>query len=144
MEIFSALLAICAGNSPVTAEFPTQMPVTRSFDVFFDLRLNKRLSKQSWGWWLETPTRPLWRHRNVCAMLSMRHRVSYPTAGPLFKGRKRSREIPKPREWVLKWSQRQHRRWDACQISQRSGIFKRKFRGFEIGRDLAAARCIIA
>ena len=31
-------------------EFPTQRPVTRSFDVFFDLRLNKRLSKQPWGW----------------------------------------------------------------------------------------------
>ena len=40
MEIFSALLAICAGNSPVTGEFPTQRPVTRSFDVFFDLRPN--------------------------------------------------------------------------------------------------------
>ena len=40
----SALLAICAGNSPVTGEFPTQRPVTRSFDVFVDLRLNKRLS----------------------------------------------------------------------------------------------------
>ena len=49
METFSALLAICAGNSPVPGEFPTQMPVTRSFAVFFDLRLNKRLSKQSWG-----------------------------------------------------------------------------------------------
>ena len=47
MEIFSALLAICVGNSPVPGEFPTQRPVTRSFDVFFDLRLNKRLSKQS-------------------------------------------------------------------------------------------------
>ena len=44
METFSALLAICAGNSPVPGEFPTQRPVTRSFDVFFDLRLNKRLS----------------------------------------------------------------------------------------------------
>ena len=42
----SALLAICAGNSPVTGEFPAQRPVTRSFDIFFDLRLNKRLSKQ--------------------------------------------------------------------------------------------------
>ena len=41
----SALLAICAGNSPVTGEFPTQRPVTRSFDVCFDLCLNKRLSK---------------------------------------------------------------------------------------------------
>ena len=38
METFSALLAICAGNSPVTGEFPTQRPVMRSFDVFFDLR----------------------------------------------------------------------------------------------------------
>ena len=39
METFSALLAICAGNSPVPGEFPAQRPVTRSFDVFFDLRL---------------------------------------------------------------------------------------------------------
>ena len=46
-QTFSALLAIWAGNSPVTDKFPAQRPVTRSFDVFFDLRLNKRLSKQS-------------------------------------------------------------------------------------------------
>ena len=45
-------------------KFPTQRPVTRSFDVFFDLRLNKRLSKQPWGWWFETPAWSLWRHRN--------------------------------------------------------------------------------
>ena len=56
METFSALLAICAGNSPVTDEFPAQRPVTRSFDVFFDLHPNKWLSKQSWGWWFETPS----------------------------------------------------------------------------------------
>ena len=37
METFSALLAICSGNSPVTAEFPSQSPVTQSFDVFFYL-----------------------------------------------------------------------------------------------------------
>ena len=42
-------------------EFPTQRPVTRSFDVFFDLRLNKRLSKQPWGWWFETTSWSLWR-----------------------------------------------------------------------------------
>ena len=59
METFSALLAICAGNSPVPGEFPTQRTVTRSFDVYFDLRPNKRLSKQSWGWWFETPSLPL-------------------------------------------------------------------------------------
>ena len=69
METFSALLAICAGNSPVAGEFAAQRPVTRSFDVFFDLRLNKRLSKQSWGWWFETLSRPLWRHRNVADAL---------------------------------------------------------------------------
>ena len=44
METFSALQATCAGNSPIPDEFPAQKPVTRSFDVFFDLRLNKRLS----------------------------------------------------------------------------------------------------
>ena len=43
----SALLALCAGNSLVTAEFLSQSPETRSFDIFFHLRLNKRLSKQS-------------------------------------------------------------------------------------------------
>ena len=64
MEAFSALLVICAGNSPVPGEFPAQGPVTRSFDVFFDLCLNKRLSKQSWGWWFETLSCSLWRHRN--------------------------------------------------------------------------------
>ena len=50
MEIFSALLAICAGISPVTGELPAQRPATRSFAAFFDLHLNKQLSKQSWGW----------------------------------------------------------------------------------------------
>ena len=65
METFSALLAICAGNSLVTGDFPAQRPLTRSSDVFFYLRLTKWLSKQSWGWWFETPSRPLWRHCNV-------------------------------------------------------------------------------
>ena len=45
METFSALLALCVENSPVTGEFPTEMPVTRSLGVLFDLRLNKQLSK---------------------------------------------------------------------------------------------------
>ena len=53
------------GNSPVNGEFPTQRPVTRSFDVFFDLHPNERLSKQSWGWWVETLSRSLWRHCNA-------------------------------------------------------------------------------
>ena len=50
METLSTLLAICVGNSSVFGEFPAQRPVTQSFDVFFDLHLNERLSKQSWGW----------------------------------------------------------------------------------------------
>ena len=61
---FCALPAICAENSPVPGEFPAQRPVTRSFNVFFDLRPNKRLSKQWWGWWFWTPSSPLWRHCN--------------------------------------------------------------------------------
>ena len=65
IKTFSALLAFCAGNSSITGEFPTQRPVTRGFDVFFDLRLNKKLSKHSWGWWFEMPSRSLWRHCNA-------------------------------------------------------------------------------
>ena len=65
METFSALLNLYVGNSPVTGEFPWQRPVTWSFDVFFDLCLNKQLSKPSWGWWFETPSRPLWRYCNI-------------------------------------------------------------------------------
>ena len=64
METFSALLVIGAGNSPVPSEFLAQRPVTRSFDVFFDLCLNKRLNKQPWGRWFETLPHPLWRHSN--------------------------------------------------------------------------------
>ena len=65
---YSRLSTICmmtssSGNifrvtGPLCGEFtghPTEKPVTRGFDVFFDLRPNKRLSKQSWGWWFETP-----------------------------------------------------------------------------------------
>ena len=62
METFSALRAICAGNSSASGEFPAQRPVTRGFDVFFDLCLNKRLRKPSWGWWFEMLSRPLWHH----------------------------------------------------------------------------------
>ena len=65
MKTFSALLALCAGNSPVPGAFSAQRPVTRSFDVLFDMRLDKQLSKQSRGWWFEMISRPLWRHCNV-------------------------------------------------------------------------------
>ena len=60
------IMTFSNGNSfRVTGEFTAQRPVTRSFDVLFDLRLNKRLSKQWWGWWFETPSHALWRHCNV-------------------------------------------------------------------------------
>ena len=68
METFSTLLAFCVGNSPVTGEFPSQRPVTWSFDVFFDLHLNKPLGKQSWGWWFETTSHSLWLHCNDLCM----------------------------------------------------------------------------
>ena len=79
METFSALLAICAGNSPVTGEFPAKRPVTQSFDVFFDLRLNKRLNKQSWGWWFETPSC----HCDVTLMVT-NDRLQFDTAEPVL------------------------------------------------------------
>ena len=63
-HIFRATGPLC-GEFTGPGEFPTQRPVTRSFDVFFDLRLNKRLSKQPWSWWFETLSWSLWRHRNV-------------------------------------------------------------------------------
>ena len=69
MKTFSALLAICAGNSPVPGDFPTQRPATWTFNVFFDLRLNKRLRNQSWGWWFETLLCLLLRHCNVNLIL---------------------------------------------------------------------------
>ena len=65
METFSALLALCAGNSLVTSEFPSQRPVMRNFDVFFDLRLDRRLSKQLRCWWFERHHRV---HYNVTVM----------------------------------------------------------------------------
>ena len=60
-NIFSVTGPLCV---EFTGQFPLDRPVTRSFDVLFDLRLNWRLSKQSWDWWFETPSRSLWRHRN--------------------------------------------------------------------------------
>ena len=65
MEKNSRVTGPLYGDSPVTAEFPAQRPVTRSFGIFFDLRLNKPLSEHSWDWWFETPSCPLWRHCNA-------------------------------------------------------------------------------
>ena len=70
-NIFRVTGPLC-GEFTGPGEFPTQRPVTRSFDVFFELRLNKRLSKQPWSWWFETPSLSLWRH---CYVLGGRTRV---------------------------------------------------------------------
>ena len=97
METFSTLLALCEGNVLVTSEFPSQRPVTQSFDAFFDLRLNKSLGKQSWGLWFEISSNSLWRHCNVSGWgwtynsgeggLSVQHQQS-------FVGLRRSPVLP--------------------------------------------------
>ena len=69
-NIFRVTGHLC-GEFTGPGEFPTQRSVARSFDVFFDLHLNKRLRKQWWGWWFETPSLPFWRHRNVVIFHAM-------------------------------------------------------------------------
>ena len=66
-SIFRGTGPLC-GDFTDPGEFHTQRPVTRSFDVFLDVRLNKRLSKQRWGWWFETPSSSLWRQCNVVSL----------------------------------------------------------------------------
>ena len=128
----SVLLAPCEGNPPVTGEFSSQRPVTRRFDVFFDLRLNKRLSKESCaaiGW-------------NSC------NSVRAPSQYPKRRLFVRSRKVSKPRDWYFKLSyrfeiwqaHRQHCCRSACQISERSDNSKYKSRGFETLRDLTKRR----
>ena len=73
-NIFRVTGPLC-GEFTDPGEFPTQRPVTQSFDVFFDMRPNKRLSKQSWGWWFEKLSLSLWRHRNVVANIVTLHHV---------------------------------------------------------------------
>ena len=70
METFSALLALCAGNSPVTGEFPAQRPVTRSFDVFFDLRLKN-------GWVNNRQAGDLRRHRSHYDVIVMSWKIAH-------------------------------------------------------------------
>ena len=92
MKAFSALLALCARNSPVTGEFPSQRPVARGFDVFFDLLLNIRLSKQSRRRWFETHLRLLWRQCNTlkdCAVPIHMCYVAWPRIWDEVTGRLR-------------------------------------------------------
>ena len=61
METIFAWLTLCARNSLVNVPHKGQW---RGALMCFYLCLNKRLSKQSWGWWFETLSRSLWRHCN--------------------------------------------------------------------------------
>ena len=92
METFSALLAFCEGNPSVTGAFRSQRPVTGSFDVLFDLRLNKRFYKQSRCRWLETPSRSLWRHCNAKA-------VAWPHGRQHPSGFRRGKPTADQRTW---------------------------------------------
>ena len=112
MESFYALLAICAENSPVTGEQRlVTRPVTRSFDVFFDRQLNKRLSIQSWGCCFETPPRPLWRHCNVWSgsFKEVINTFSVNLTSPNTFVHTRCAVLPKNVANVLMW----HRYWNS-------------------------------
>ena len=65
----SALLAFCERDPPVIGGFPSWRLATRSFDVFFELRLNKRLGKQSKRRWFQTLSCSLWRYCNANDLL---------------------------------------------------------------------------
>ena len=75
METVSALLALCAGKSPVSGEFPAQRQVTRSFDVFFDLRLEIN------GWVNNREAGDLRRHRAHYNVIVMRDELNHNTTG---------------------------------------------------------------
>ena len=83
-EYFACYWVLCEGNPPATAGFLSQRPVTQSLDVFYNLRLNKRLSKQSRCWWFETSSRPLWRHCNSFFILFQKNFVMYVSSGHSF------------------------------------------------------------
>ena len=82
METFFVLLALCAGNSPVPGEFPSQRPVTRSFDVIFDLRLNKRWVNNREAGDLRRH-RAHWRHCND--MMRSWNALALYVTGPLWR-----------------------------------------------------------
>ena len=80
-NIFRVTGHLC-GEFTGPRRIPAQRPVTRRFDISFDLRLNKRFSKQSWGWWFETVSHPLWRHRNA---MKLGADINLPNCGHVVK-----------------------------------------------------------
>ena len=100
MKTFSALLALCAGNSPVIGEFPSQRPVTWTF-VSLICALNKWLIKQLWSWWFETPSCSLWRHCNVYVSLCIDKQLVV-TADNSFESMFFIESIRIGTDWLLK------------------------------------------
>ena len=148
-NIFRVTGPLC-GEFTGPGEFPTQRPVMWSFDVFCDLRLNKRLSKQTRGWWFEAQSWSLWRHcndtMNTCSspwiLMASRAPFQYPIRRLIVK----SRQVSKARDRGLNCSYR-FEIWQAhrccrgaCQISERSDNSKYKSRGFGTLRDLMVRR----
>ena len=168
MEIFSALRALCDGNPPVTGGFPSQRPVTRSFGVFFDLRLNKLLRRQSRRRWFETPSPSLWRHCNVAhaslAPINCTGTQSHALSKsldlevacwalfqyPIRHLMTRSHKVSKQWDFYLELSSRseiwqtprQHCCRCVCQISKRYEHFNPRPSAFETLRDLTIRRLI--
>ena len=85
METFSRYWHFVRGTSPATGEFPLQRSVAWSFDVFFDLCLNKRLSKQQGRRWFETSSRPLWRRCIGSVMRSLDQLRNSPGTDELWR-----------------------------------------------------------
>ena len=70
METFSMLLVLCDGNRPVNCGLSSQGPVSRNFDIFFDVHLSKQLSNHSGPRLFVTPSWLLWRHNNTLCFTS--------------------------------------------------------------------------
>ena len=122
-NIFRVTGPLC-GEVTGHGEFPAQRPVTLSFDVFFDLRLNKRLNTQYWGWWFETHRA----HYDVIVMCEPK-RLSMGTPLILHQyGKCRYRETMALRSSTLQWRHNggdgvsNHRRLD-CLLSS---LFRRR------------------
>ena len=140
METVSALLAICAGNSLVPGEFPAQRPVARSFDVFFVLRLNKRLSKQSWGWWFRTLSCPLWRH---CNGFNFRSSQRFHRMGIFFLKLNYFKVKPILRKPVIRYRQFQCI-WHNYKNTKRVGDFKLQKWRILISRSNISPSCAVS
>ena len=127
-------------------EFTAHRPVTRGFDVFLGLRLNKRLSKQSWGWWFETLSRPLRRHCNVSQQFLhdnatiCKHNFLHPLSSPqnlaircdfgmpdCNNNNNNKTAYPKNDVYIIRCCNRSHAntlntKWNFCLLLRRHGI----------------------